>query len=237
MAFALGAALIEANGLDVKTIADHFVGWMKSRPIDMGATVRRGIRRYIATGSLEAPLMDDAAGNGGVMRNLPVILATLNDAAAFEAWTLAQCRFTHHNEKSDAGSIYLSELTRMAILEGQRAPLATFARDTIDRLGIGFDHTRFRSGPSDGYILSTIQIALYFFFNTYDFESLLIGVVNQGGDADTNAAIAGQMGGAFYGPEAIPKRWLAKLDKQVIRTIEEQVDRLLALSGDRYGLD
>ena len=54
-----------------------------------------------------------------------------------------------------------------------------------------------------------------YLFTTATFEDCLIGVVNQGGDADTTGAIAGLIAGAFYGLEALPKRWLKRLDKKV----------------------
>ena len=55
--------------------------------------------------------------------------------------------------------------------------------------------------------------------------------MNRGEDADTTGAIAGMLGGALYGMSAIPKRWLDKLDPQVISEIRLQVDELLQLSG------
>jgi ADP-ribosyl-[dinitrogen reductase] hydrolase len=65
----------------------------------------------------------------------------------------------------------------------------------------------------------------------------LIGVVNQGGDADTTGAIAGMIAGAFYGLEAIPTRWLKKLNKGVKAEVEDQSTRLVKLSpwGSLHG--
>jgi ADP-ribosyl-[dinitrogen reductase] hydrolase len=41
----------------------------------------------------------------------------------------------------------------------------------------------------------------------------VLAAVNLGDDADTTAAICGQLAGAFYGVKAIPTRWLTKLAK------------------------
>ena len=56
-------------------------------------------------------------------------------------------------------------------------------------------------------------------------------VVNRGGDADTNGALAGQLAGALYGAQRIPVRWLKKLDPVVMEQIRSCTPQLLKLSG------
>jgi hypothetical protein len=57
-----------------------------------------------------------------------------------------------------------------------------------------------------------------------------VGTVNQGADADTTGAICGMLAGAYYGLEAIPKRWLKKMDPKLLRELEEHADRLIMAS-------
>lgn len=228
ISLALGDALIKVRGMDAKTVADAFVDWMRSKPPDIGSTVRSGLRRYILDGSLEAPMSDQAAGNGAAMRNIPVIMATLSDYDLFRQWTLSQCHITHNNKLSDAGALLLGELTRLAILHGQSARLHSRAAEWIKAFSV-FDYSRYR-GETDGYIVNTVKTVLHFFFNTGDFESCLIGVVNQGGDADTNGALAGQIAGAFYGLDSIPHRWLGKIDPVVRGRIEQQSPQLVSIN-------
>jgi ADP-ribosyl-[dinitrogen reductase] hydrolase len=97
MCLALGKAILDADGWCMKAVAEAYVAWLRSKPVDCGNTCRRGIRRYMTDGSFAGPAGDGDAGNGAVMRNLPVVLATLHDEAAFEARSLAQARFTHNN--------------------------------------------------------------------------------------------------------------------------------------------
>ncbi|MBI4666225.1 MAG: ADP-ribosyl-[dinitrogen reductase] hydrolase [Nitrospinae bacterium] len=229
MALALGAALLARRGMDAKSVADAFVGWMRSKPVDIGGTVRRGIQRYIVNGSTVAEASDQSAGNGAAMRNLPVAIATLNDDGLFREWTITQATITHNNPQSDVGCLLLGDITRQAILKGQSAPLHTLARGWVT-LYPEFDLKKFKTADTSGYIVHTVRVALNYFFNTTDFESCLIGVVNLGGDADTNAALAGQMAGAFYGLDSIPSRWLKKLDPAVKTRIEEQVEGLMKLA-------
>ena len=70
----------------------------------------------------------------------------------------------------------------------------------------------------------------HYFFKSRDFEECLVGVVNQGGDADTTGAIAGMLAGAYYGMENIPKRWLRKMDRSVIDEVSQAAEQLVALS-------
>ncbi|MBD3660699.1 MAG: ADP-ribosylglycohydrolase family protein, partial [Arenibacter algicola] len=76
MSLALGDAILAEGGFRAEAIADHFDAWLKSKPVDVGNTVRRGIVRYRTHGSVAGPENAFDAGNGAVMRTLPVALAT-----------------------------------------------------------------------------------------------------------------------------------------------------------------
>jgi ADP-ribosyl-[dinitrogen reductase] hydrolase len=69
------------------------------------------------------------------------------------------------------------------------------------------------------------------FFETNTFEDCLIRVVNRGGDADTTGAMVGALAGALYGLDAIPKRWLKALEKDVREEIFQITPQLLGLSA------
>jgi ADP-ribosyl-[dinitrogen reductase] hydrolase len=92
------------------------------------------------------------------------------------------------------------------------------------------------AGRASGYIIDTMQTVFHCFFSTHSFEECLIQTVNFGEDADTTGAIVGMLAGALYGVDAIPKRWLKKLDKDVKSEIEMQTQQLLksAKNGDNH---
>jgi ADP-ribosyl-[dinitrogen reductase] hydrolase len=92
-----------------------------------------------------------------------------------------------------------------------------------------FRAVRQSQNPS-GYIVDTIQAVFQSFFDTDDFRSCLIDVVNRGGDADTTGAIAGMLAGALYGLKSIPEAWVMTLDTQIRRGCEAQAQSLLQLS-------
>lgn len=227
MSLALGEAIIEQDGWNLRAVADRFVAWMKSDPPDIGNTCRRGIIRYRDSGELYGLPRDDEAGNGACMRNLPVVLATLNQPEYFNEWSLQQSRITHNNPLSDAATLALGSMARRMII-GQDIDVCRQAADQL--LG---DYPEFTYSPypgkASGYIIDTVQTVLHYFFTTDSFESCLVGTVNQGGDADTTGALAGMLAGAKYGIQQIPQRWLTQLDQQVAAQIRRQAVELIRI--------
>jgi len=103
--------------------------------------------------------------------------------------------------------------------------------------GLVTENSEFRFDPwpgrTSGYVVDTVQTVFDAFFHTASFEECLINVVNRGGDADTTGALAGQLAGAHYGLQAIPGRWLKRLDPEVGAAIRRQAEGLLALAHSR----
>ena len=201
MALALGSVLEDSRTWNLRGVADAFVAWMKSKPIDIGQTCRRGIRRYITQGTLSAPPSEEDAGNGAAMRNLPVILANLFDEPAMLERSLEQAHVTHNNLQSDAAILTLAKMTRLLLLKGACAPCDAIAQELVLQ-DPKFIFRPWR-GQASGYIVETVQTVFDGFFNSGSFEDCLVRVVNRGGDADTTGAIAGQLAGALYGYSGI----------------------------------
>lgn len=227
MSLALGEALGNGGLDDPRRIADGFVKWMQSCPVDIGNTCRRGIRRYMLDGTTEAPPAPDSAGNGAAMRNLPVVLATLGDEISFERVTLQQAHVTHNHPLSDAATLTLGRMTRRLLRDEGLAAARAEAMLLVEIISVfRFDPW---PGMTSGYIVDTMQTVLDGLFTTASFEECLIKVVNRGGDADTTGAIAGQLAGALYGVDAIPERWLRKISPKVHDAITNQTKALLSL--------
>ena len=227
MCLALGDALLAARGWDLHMVAGAFVGWMRSRPPDIGHACRRGIRRYLLEGTLEAPPAEDNAGNGAAMRNLPLALVTLDAPALLARCSLEQAHLTHHHPLSDAATLLLSRLTQILLFGGSIGDCRRCVSETITQ------HPRFRFEPwpgnTSGYIVDTMQTVLHAFFRNDSVESCVVDVVNRGGDADTAGALVGQLAGACYGLADIPPRWLRQLDRGIAERIRRQTAALLAL--------
>ncbi|WP_026783516.1 ADP-ribosyl-[dinitrogen reductase] hydrolase [Pleomorphomonas koreensis] len=227
MALALGKSLVRRNGLDLTDVCEEFAAWLRSGPLDVGNTCRRGIRRYIQRGLVTGPMNEGDAGNGAAMRFLPVAIASHHNAERARRWAVEQAHTTHNHPLSDAACETLATMV-VALLGGNgKGAAAERADELVSR------HPTFRFVPypgiSSAYVVDTIQTAFDGYFSTTSFEDCLIRVVNHGGDADTTGAIAGALAGATYGLDAIPKRWLKSLDRDVAAAIRALVPRLLAI--------
>jgi ADP-ribosyl-[dinitrogen reductase] hydrolase len=228
MSLRLARAIDAAGGWDARAAAEQLAAWMRGGPVDVGSTVRKGIRRFMLEGTLEGPPNEGDAGNGAAMRMVPVALATLGDPALLAAVAVEQARITHHHPLSDAACVHVGELVQLACLGRSRTQL----RRASDALVAGLPTFQFEPwrGLATGYVVDTVQTVLHFFHATSGFEECLVAVVNQGGDADTTGAIAGAIAGAYYGSGALPARWLRRLDPAVRAEIAALSDRLVSLS-------
>ncbi|MFD2182440.1 ADP-ribosyl-[dinitrogen reductase] hydrolase [Rhodoplanes azumiensis] len=229
MTLALGRSLIRKETLDLQDLCEEFARWLRSGPIDVGNTCRRGIRRFLTEGSVQGPYFDGDAGNGAAMRILPVALATLGASETGAAWCVAQCHTTHHHPLSDAASLTLVTMLHRLLAGAGRDDV----RDIADALVAQHRGFRFEVSPgqSSAYVVDTLRTVLHFYFTTATFQDAVVKTVNQGGDADTTGAIVGMLAGATYGVDAIPASWLKRLDREVAVEIRNQTPRLLGVAA------
>lgn len=230
MSLALGNAILGTGGVEAGAVAEAFSEWMRTKPVDIGHTVRRGISLYRRTGQTEAPESEHDAGNGACMRALPIAIHTLGASPeAVDRANRIQAHITHHNQLSDLGTLTAIRMVQSAMLGATRDQL----RALVDAVGAQEPRYRFDRRPVEnpsGYIVDTLRAVFQSLFATDSFESALIDVVNRGGDADTTGAILGMIAGALYGLESIPKRWLSVLDKETARRCQQQATQLLRAS-------
>jgi ADP-ribosyl-[dinitrogen reductase] hydrolase len=228
MSLCIARAIDAAGAWDLRAIADRFVAWLRAGPVDVGSTVRKGIRRYMLDGTLAGPEHAGDGGNGAAMRMVPVALATVPDPALLARCAVEQARITHHHALSDAAAVHVGELLHLAMLGRGKGTLRR-ASDALAARAAAFAFEPYR-GLASGYVVDTLQTVLHAFFTTRGFEQCVVAAVNRGGDADTTGAIAGAIAGAYYGPEELPRRWLRRLDPAVRSEIERLSDRLVDLS-------
>ena len=232
MSLALGDAIIATGHVDALAAAKAFDAWMRSKPVDIGNTVRRNLISFRATGNPEASASEHDAGNGAAMRTLPIALACYGQPEETSIFaSRAQAHVTHHNPLSDAACETLVLMVQ-DFLAGRDA--IEVERERAGKLVGAFPvfayDKRRRENPS-GFIVDTMQAVFQSFFATETFEDCLIDVVNRGGDADTTGAIAGMLAGARYGLESIPNRWLKVIDEKISIRCPDQAQALLTLSG------
>lgn len=230
MSLALGRSILESGEVGSEAAAEAFSAWMRTKPVDMGNTVRRGISRFRRTGEAQVPENEHDAGNGACMRCLPVALAYLGaDEMAVTEANRRQSHVTHNNALADLGTLTVIRMVQSALLIGKRGELKALA-DALaaEQKAYRYDSKRIEN-PS-GYIVDTLRAVFQSLFSTDSFEAALIDVVNRGGDSDTTGAILGMIAGAFYGADYIPSRWTSAIHPDVRRAVLTQADSLLRLS-------
>lgn len=223
MTLCVAQSLIACQDFNLPDIANRFVDWYNTDPPDIGSTCRAGIHSFIKTGNTEAPYDIHGAGNGGVMRSLPLILLYANDRNKMLKTVVAQSRLTHNNKISDEGCCCYSDVVAAALKGADKDDL----RKIVEQYPL-FAADKF-DGKSDAYIVDTLRTVFHYFFATESCEECIVATVNNGQDADTTGALAGGLAGAFYGKGAIPARWLDELDPSVRGELVQIAEKLAAM--------
>lgn len=227
MALALAESLAGKEAFDPFDCTDRFVDWYRSGAysctgtcFDIGFTTRAALLRFEDEGNpFAGSVRPDHAGNGSLMRLSPVAIWGVRRSDD-EIMQVArdQSRITHGASECLAACEAYAVMTARAI---RGADLATVfaAPATItppsERLA-GIFAGEWRGQPranieSSGYVVDSIEAALWCIDETRTFEAAILLAANLGDDADTVAAITGQLAGAIYGASAIPAGWLQKL--------------------------
>ena len=90
--------------------------------------------------------------------------------------------------------------------------LGSFSSSNIQSIAQGEYRNKAESEISGiGYVVPSLEAALWCFYHTDNFKDAILRATNLGDDADTTAAICGQVAGAFYGEAGIPEDWRNKL--------------------------
>lgn len=239
MALCLATSLVERQGFDPKDQMDHYCRWWKEgylssngRCFDIGNTVASALTRYSQTGDpIAGSTSPHFAGNGSIMRLAPVPMFYYPDLSAALRYSSESSRTTHGApECIDACRLLagilcraLSGASKEEVLLGDAGSFR--GEPKIMTIAQG----DYRNKPRDmirgaGYVVESLQAALWSFYKTDSFEAAILKAANLGDDADTTAAICGQLAGAFYSKSGIRKKWLDKLVMR--REITELADRL-----------
>lgn len=230
MALALGRSILAHGDVEAHAVAQAFSDWMRSKPVDIGNTVRRGISHYRRTGEPSVQPDEHNAGNGACMRCLPVALRHFLDCdAELVSASRRQAHVTHNAAVADAGTETVLRMLALALRGSNRSSLREQAFRLVGRYPEFAFEGRNVTNPS-GWIVETLRAVFQVLFAHADFEQTLVDVVNRGGDADTTGAIAGMLAGALHGVDAIPERWLARLDREVKVECRQQALELVALA-------
>ena len=224
MALALAESLLASGSLDCSDLMDRFVAWWKNGEysctghcFDIGITTRNALERYRQNGDPLAGSTDPAtAGNGSLMRLAPVALRFWNDRDRLDHAAAQQSRTTHAADEAVDGCRAFAELLADAISGRPRrdvlAPRSFDGAPAIAKI-VGRQLARPRK---EGYPLQrlcrTHARGRHVVRRAHcNFRNAVLLAANLADDADTVAAVTGQLAGAIYGRSGIPSDWLERI--------------------------
>ena len=236
MALALLDSLRSNPRLDETDLMQRFVAWHERGSysctgscFDIGITTRAALARFKRSGDPLAGSSDPmSAGNGSLMRLAPVAICHWEDSDRLGEVAARQSRTTHAAPQALDSCVMFAQMLAAAIL-GQSRGTVLRAQDIrvaepVAAIMKGSWRAKHRAQiESSGYVAHSLEAAIWCVARTATFEDAVLLAANLGDDADTTAAITGQLAGALYGARAIPDVWNSKLawhDQIVAKTIE-----------------
>jgi len=245
MALCLASSLVHCQGFDARDQMNRYVNWWQwgylsstHECFDIGMTVCRALQRYQVTGD---PMAGDpapsTAGNGSLMRLVPVVLAFAPDSTSVQRHARSSSMTTHAAPEAIDCCDVLASVLLGALLGAPRTALLPATAPDGSSEGVraivaGAYRNKTRNQiRGTGYCVESLEAAMWCFEETTSYEQAILAAANLGDDADTTAAIVGQIAGAFYGVDAIPAAWRERvvMASEIVRL----ADALHGMSGMR----
>lgn len=246
MALCLAASLVECRGFDPGDQMERYLHWrdegymgVHGKFFDIGGTISAALSAYQRTGNpYSGPIASHSAGNGSLMRLAPVPMYYAHNPEEAIEKSGESSRTTHGAQSAVDACRYFAGLLvgalngeqKMDILSRRYSPLPGYwdihALDpSIEEIASG--SFKVKHPPEirgSGYVVRTLEAALWAFYRSDSFEEGCLLAVNLGEDADTTGAIFGQLAGAFYGRIEIPVTWLSRLaEREKIELFAEKL--------------
>lgn len=243
LTFCLAEALTQELLTDkiYATLADYFCRWRREAywtsynyVFDIGTAtatallrLRRGIAPREAGGKTEG-----SNGNGSLMRILPLVFCyqLVEFPELIERVHHVSCLTHGHPRSQIACGIYIS--IAVYLLQGSE-PIVAYHQG-IDQIREIYQQEPYHSemhhfqrvmsgkiadSPinsirSSGYVVHTLEAALWCFLNSHNYAEAVLSAVNLGEDTDTTAAVTGGLAGIYYGSEQMPQEWISQIARK-----------------------
>jgi len=241
MALCLAESLVEKNGFDACDQMNRYLNWYGNgylsstgKCFDIGNATRQALEKFKATSKpMSGSTHPSTAGNGSLMRLAPVPMFYAPDKKKAGLYAGKSSRTTHAaKECVDACVLFarmlvtaLEGFDKEKILFGESIAGNTSAKIQVIANGEYREKTE-QHIRGNGYVVDSLEAALWCFWTTDTFSEAVLQAANLGDDADTTAAICGQVAGAYYGQSGIPIPWLEKLSMR-----EKIIDLAEKLAG------
>ncbi|WP_299307631.1 ADP-ribosylglycohydrolase family protein [uncultured Croceicoccus sp.] len=217
MALALMDSLLHHPDLDETDLMQRFVSWHENGTysctgtcFDIGITTRQALARFKRRGDPVAGSSDpQSAGNGSLMRLAPVALRHWQNRQRLHDVAARQSRTTHAAPEAVDACVAFADLLADAIGGAPASTVlqrrtGTVYQGRIGEIMAGSWRDKSRDAIcSTGYVAHSLEAALWCVARTSNFFDAILTAAELGEDADTTAAITGQLAGALYGATGI----------------------------------
>lgn len=223
MALCLAQSLIDSDGFDPLDQMTKYRRWAdtgyfstREKAFGIGQTVLQALIKFSRDGSPYAgSTKPTTAGNGALMRLAPVLMYYYPDQNLMAKYSIESARVTHGADECLQANQLFSQIIWRAF-NGYNKEETLLDSFTIESATVGIQaicNGDYRSGKvkGTGYVVDSLAAALWCFYSTDTFKDAILKAANLGDDADTTAAICGQVAGAYYGINSIPNHWLEYL--------------------------
>lgn len=225
MALCLAQSLVLQKKFDPIDQMDRYCNWYKNgymssngKCFDIGNTVCTALEKYIQTKNPFCGSVDEnSSGNGSIMRLAPIPIFYHRDYESCIRYAGESSRTTHASAECIDSSRLFSSLifnafhaeSKSHIFEANEyKPCCEKVSSIANR---DFLSLKYSQITGSGYVVESLVSALWCFMNGTTFEECILLAANLGNDADTTAAICGQISGAYYGMSEIPLGWRNKI--------------------------
>ena len=262
MALCLAESLMRCEGFDAEDQMETYWKWLsegylsvRDKAIGVGKTTMRALFTYNKSGNPYSSIANPmSAGNGSIMRLAPVPLFYSDDALKAIQMSGESSKTTHALQvttdacKYFGGLIWgaINGISKEELLSDNFSPVKGYwdNHEMASELSeVASGSFKIKSPPGivgSGYVVQSLEAALWAFYKTDSFDEGLILAVNLGDDADTTGAVYGQLAGAYYGLDDIPGRFKDKIAKkelilsyaQALYGINRDVVVVIALKRD-----
>jgi len=228
----LSESLIQNDGFDLQDQLNRYLAWYRKGYLSstgycfgIGKTTQESIERFEKYQTLIASDNTSKSGNGSIMRlaAVPLFYARSPRIALLKS---AESSLTTHGSKECVDSCHYFGALIVSAIQGKSKDdilspnneiiysiksLSDFHPSVIPVINGSY---KLKSPPDikgTGYVIQSLEAALWAFYNSKNFEEGVLKAANLGDDADTTGAVFGQLAGAYYGYQAIPKKWCDKI--------------------------
>lgn len=225
MALCLAHSLLHVGGFDPVDQMNRYCNWYNwgymsstGECFDIGNTTAQALRSYLDDRNPFAGSTDaSSAGNGGLMRLAPVPMYYAEDEMAVFRHAGESTRTTHGAQEAIECSRLFGLQLHAALKGGSKEAILSIGYpEPLSARVAAIASWDFLNKPvgqikGSGYCVQSLEAALWCFWHATSFKDAVLQAANLGDDADTTATICGQLAGAYYGVDDIPREWIEKL--------------------------